>query len=60
MSKETLLTTKQLAKRWGIHPQTLINNRSQKKGVKFVKRTSVVYALKDVIDYENKNLIFRK
>lgn len=55
MNKDILLSTEQLAKRWGIRPQTLINNRCLKKGVKFIKRKSVVYNLKDVIEYEKKN-----
>jgi len=49
-----VLTTEQLAKRWGVLPQSLVNNRYLGRGVKFVKRPSIVYKLEDVVAFEKK------
>lgn len=60
--KEELLTTEQLAERWGIHKATLNNWRSKKKGPKYIKlgkhvRSPILYRLSDIIEYENQSVI---
>lgn len=42
-----------LAERWGTTPATLANMRHQGKGPAYWKRgTSVMYAMRDVLDWE--------
>lgn len=59
---EKLITTQELAERWGIHPNTLSNWRSQNRGPKYVKiggmkKSPVYYRLKDILAYEKKSTV---
>lgn len=50
---ETLLTERELAARWRLAPETLANQRSQGKGVAYVRLGRTIrYRLVDVIAYE--------
>lgn len=55
---EEFITSVQLAKRWHLHPGTLKNWRTNKKGPPYikvgsqVKATQILYKLKDVIKFE--------
>ena len=52
----TLLTSKELAKRWGINPGTLANWRVFGNGPRFIKLGwAVVYPLDAVEAYEKKH-----
>lgn len=52
--EDTLLTTVDLAQRWGVHPGSVSNMRHFRTGPPFVKRGSraVRYRLSDVRAYE--------
>lgn len=57
-----LLTTEQLAKRWGMHPGSLSNMRGKRVGPKFIKLgkgkgSTVLYRMSDVLEYENNHTI---
>ena len=63
--REKLLTTNELAQRWGIHKVTLATWRRQNKGPKYVKlgefaRSPILYRLSDVVEYENQFLVKTK
>lgn len=48
-----LLTSQDLAQRWGLHPRTLANWRVARKGPAWTKiGWSVFYRLEDVVAYE--------
>ena len=51
-----VLTTKELALRWSLNPNTLSTWRMKKKGPSFVKigNWTVVYSLKAVVAYEKR------
>lgn len=54
----TVLTTKQLADRWGLMPKTVYNWRIAKKGPPFIKvgegrNGRVLYRLHDIEQWEN-------
>lgn len=54
-----LLSTDQLATRWGISPGTLRNWRTKKTGPPYIKlgdakRSVVMYSLADILKYEKK------
>lgn len=58
--KETMLTTEELADRWGFKKNTLLNWRYKKRGPKYIKmgdsqQSLVLYRLKDIEAYENEN-----
>lgn len=58
---QDVLTTEQLAARWGLAPGTLENWRVLGIGPRFVRlhkgrRAPVVYRIADVLEYERKNL----
>lgn len=59
--KTKALTTEQLAERWKMHPQTLVNWRSQGKGPKHFtvkrpgKRPAIRYSVAAVQSYEREN-----
>lgn len=54
MSKETFLTTEELAKRWKISARSLDNIRASGKGPSYFKIIgSIRYKLSDVVEYEN-------
>lgn len=62
IEKENLLTTAQLADRWGLHPQTLSNWRAEKRGPKYIKigdlkRSPVYYRMQDILEYEEQILV---
>lgn len=57
--EEILLTSKELAKRWGVKVQTIYNNRLQTKGVNYNRHPSSIikygrrlYKLSDIINFE--------
>jgi hypothetical protein len=51
--EDKLLTTHDLAERWGLHPGTLANQRSAGRGLPFVRLgRSVRYRLSDVLAVE--------
>lgn len=53
-----LLTSKELAARWGCSAGTLANQRSAGTGVKFVKFANRVrYRLSDVLEYEANRIV---
>ena len=57
-----LLTTAELAERWGMHEGSLKNWRSKGKGPPYVKigegyNTIIKYKLKDIEEYEERNTI---
>ena len=55
-----LLTTDQLAQRWGVSHGTLKNWRSEGKGPPYIKidgMRSVRYRMTDIIHYEEKYLV---
>ena len=51
---DTLLTEKELAKRWSSHPGTLANNRVEGKGIPYVRLVSgtIRYRLSDIVASE--------
>jgi len=52
------LTATQLAKRWGLHPDTLMRWRKAEKGPAYFKTPGVVlYPLAEVEQYEQANTI---
>ena len=58
MSSSEFLTTSQLAKRWGLHPDTLMRWRKGGKGPPyFVTPSSVLYPTAEVEQYEKANTI---
>lgn len=59
MSSSEFLTTNQLAKRWGLHPDTLMRWRKADKGPPyFVTPSSVLYSTAEVEQYEKANTHF--
>lgn len=57
---ERLLTTAELAARWGISPGTLRNHRSAGRGIRYVRLLSgaaVRYKLSDVLEAERKGTV---
>jgi len=67
-TSDILLTTKELAERWKLKEQTLNSYRYENKGAPYFKinikgsstRAVIRYKLKDIIEYENKNMIIPK
>ena len=59
---DTLLTEKQLAKRWSGHPGTLANARHEGKGIPYVRLVSGVirYRLSDIVASEVRVIPQRK
>lgn len=62
MSKD-LLTTEELAKRWGVSEGTLKRWRSEDQGPPYIKldgQRSVRYRITDIIRFEESNLVTPK
>jgi hypothetical protein len=52
-TEEKLLTSRDLAARWGLHPGTLANQRSAGRGLPFIRLgRNVRYRLSDVLAVE--------
>jgi hypothetical protein len=63
--KKELITSKQLAERWGMSPGTLENWRGKRKGPNFIKlgkgrNAQVLYRLRDVEEFESQNTVHIK
>ena len=63
--KDTVLTTEELAERWGIHPSSIKRWRVNNKGPRYFKlgdekSSKVLYRLNDVIRYENRRMVKTK
>lgn len=62
-ASDELLTTHQLAQRWEMETQTLINNRSKGKGPRFItigrrgkgRRPPVRYRLSEILEFEKEH-----
>jgi len=55
-----LLTTKQLAERWAMSPDTLDNWRMLGRGPRYLKLTkggAVRYRLKEIVEWERRHLV---
>jgi hypothetical protein len=54
-SQDALLTESEVAARWGFHPGSLANQRSQQRGIPFVRvGRAIRYRLGDVLAYEQR------
>ena len=63
MDTSQFLDVTQLAKRWGIHPQTLARWRRKEEGPKFIKAqhpVRVLYPILEVESYEQQNPFLKK
>tara|TARA_Y100000004_G_scaffold181632_1_gene227544 strand:+ start:639 stop:830 length:192 start_codon:yes stop_codon:yes gene_type:complete len=63
MDNSEFLDVAQLAKRWGMHPQTLARWRRKDEGPKFVKAQHpirILYPILEVQDYEERNPFLKK
>jgi hypothetical protein len=59
--EEEKLTTRMLAKRWGMEAGTLVawRNREPKKGPPYMKLGGqVFYKLSDIVDYERNSMVY--
>lgn len=52
------LTTKELARRWGWHPQSLVNLRTEGRGIDWVRLGpgSIRYRREDILAHEREGL----
>lgn len=63
MDNTQFLDTYQLAKRWGMHPQTLARWRRRESGPKFIKAqhpVRVLYPIIEIENYEQQNPFLKK
>lgn len=63
MDNSQFLDVAQLAKRWGIHPQTLSRWRRKDEGPKFIKAqhpVRILYPILEVEQYETANPFLKK
>ena len=63
MDNTQFLDTDQLAKRWGMHPQTLARWRRREAGPKFIKAqhpVRVLYPILEIESYEQQNPFLKK
>ena len=63
MDNSQFLDVAQLAKRWGMHPQTLARWRRKDEGPKFVKAQHpirILYPIIEVVEYETANPFLKK
>ena len=63
MDTSEFLDVTQLAKRWGMHPQTLARWRRKEEGPKFIKAqhpVRILYPILEVEAYEHQNPFLKK
>ena len=63
MDKTEFLDVAQLAKRWGVHQQTLASWRRKDAGPKFIKAshpTRILYSIIEIEEYEQQHPFLKK
>ena len=63
MDNSQFLDVSQLAKRWGMHPQTLARWRRKEEGPKFIKAqhpVRILYPIPEVEEFEHQNPFLKK
>ena len=63
MDTSEFLDVTQLAKRWGMHPQTLARWRRKEEGPKFIKAqhpVRILYPILEIEEYEHQSPFLKK